>query len=97
MKIVNIIAVAKMIKPFDLDLLSNKLENTEMASIWLKMRLKPENYYIAFYPTGKFLIIGIKDINMVDIISKRVIKLLEESNIDNSIDKVEIKNICNDR
>jgi transcription initiation factor TFIID TATA-box-binding protein len=73
MKIVNIIAIAKMEKPFELEELYNKLNNTEMASTWLKMRLQPENYYIAFYRSGKFLITGIKDIKMVDTICSRVI------------------------
>ena len=49
MEIVNILAVAKMKEPFDLDVLLNRLDNTERAPVWLKMRLKPENYYIAFY------------------------------------------------
>lgn len=31
---------------------------------WLKMRLKPENYYIAFYRSGKFLIRGVKDFDL---------------------------------
>ena len=78
---------------FDLEMLSDRLDNTEMAPSWLKMRLKPENYYIAFYRSCKFLITGIKDIKMVNIISKRVIKLLQEKNIDNSFEMVEIKNI----
>ena len=38
MRIVNIIAVAKMKEPFDLHMLSNRLDNTEMAKVWLKMR-----------------------------------------------------------
>ena len=80
-------------KPFDLEVLSDKLDNTERAPSWLKMRLKPENYYIAFYGSGKFLITGIKDIKMVDIISKRVIKLLNDADIDNSLENVEIKNM----
>jgi len=93
MEIVNIVAIAKMVEPFDLEILSNKLDNTEMGPSWLKMRLKPENYYIAFYAAGKFLITGIKDINMLEIISKRVVKLLNDVGIDNSLEKVEIKNI----
>ncbi len=93
MKIVNIVAVAKMKEPFDLDMLLNKLDNTEKDSFWVKTRLKPENYYVAFYGSGKFLITGIKDIKTIDIISKRVIGLLQDADIDNTLEIVEIKNI----
>jgi len=97
MEIVNIVAVAKMIKPFDLDLLLNKLDNTERAPAWLKLRLKPENQYIAFYRSGKFLITGLKDEKKLENISKRVIKLLDDANIDNSLESIEIKNfVCID-
>ncbi|MGF7119335.1 hypothetical protein [Methanobacterium oryzae] len=93
MKIVNIVAVATMKEPFDLDMLLKKLKNTEKASVWVKMRLMPENYYIAFYGSGKFLITGIKDLEIINIISKRVIKLLQDAGIDNNLVNVEIKNI----
>ncbi|MBZ2164490.1 hypothetical protein [Methanobacterium spitsbergense] len=93
MEIVNIVAIAKMREPFDLDLLLNKLDHTERAPVWLKMRLKPENYYIAFYGSGKFLITGIKDIKMVENISKRVIKLLHNAKINNTLENIKIKNI----
>jgi len=93
MEIVNIIAVAKMKEKFDLEELSNRLDNTENTAVWLKMRLKPENYYIAFYSSGKFLITGIKTLDMLNIISKRVLKLLYDAGVNNSVEKVEIKNI----
>ena len=97
MDIVNIVAVAKMKKSFDLDLLLNKLDNTERAPSWLKMRLKPENNYIAFYRSGKFLITGLKINKRIDDISKRVINLLIDAGIDNSLENIEIKNIvCTD-
>ena len=35
-------------------------EFTSHGARWLKMRLKPENYYTAFYKSGKFLITGVK-------------------------------------
>jgi transcription initiation factor TFIID TATA-box-binding protein len=63
MEIVNIVAVAEMKEPFDLLLISKKMKNSEFTSHgarWLKMRLKPENYYTAFYKSGKFLITGVK-------------------------------------
>ncbi len=93
MEIVNLIAVAKMKEPFDLDMLVDKLKDTEKSACWVKMRLQPENYYIAFYKSGKFLITGIKDIETADNISKRVVKLLQEAGIDNSLETVEIKNM----
>ena len=93
MKIVNIVAIAKMKKTFDFDEISKKVKGTEKAAVWLKMRLKPENYYIAFYSSGKFLITGIKELNFVNEIAKRVIILLEDAGINNELEKVEIKNI----
>ena len=43
--------------------LYSQLERAEFAlsgAKWLKMRIKPENYYVAFYKSGKFLITGVK-------------------------------------
>ena len=82
-----------MKEPFDLNLLSNKLDNTEMTKVWLKMRLQPENYYIAFYSSGKFLITGVKDILTVKNIASRVVKLINDVGIKNSLENVEIKNM----
>jgi len=73
MKIVNIVATAKVKGEFNLALLSEKISGVEYSpnKMWLKMRLQPGNYYIAFYKSGKFLITGVTDFNLL-------IRLLEE-------------------
>jgi transcription initiation factor TFIID TATA-box-binding protein len=40
------------------------------------MRSKPEGYYIAFYKTRKFLITGLKTIEKIEEVAKRVILML---------------------
>jgi len=95
LKIVNIIAVAKMREGFDLEVLNEKLENTEINSSgnWLKMRLKPEDHYIAFYKSGKFLTTGLKKFEDVEEVTNRVIVKLKDVGIQNPLEKVEIVNI----
>jgi len=96
MEIVNIVAIAIMQEPFDLDLISKRLENTEFPSSgagWLKMRLKPENYYTAFYKSGKFLITGAKDIDKVNEIAQRVLSKLKDADINAKLKNIKINNI----
>lgn len=80
---------------FDLDILNEKIENTEIndSGTWLKMRLKPENHYIAFYRSGKFLTTGLKRFEDVEEVTGRVLAKLEDVGISNSFEKVEIVNI----
>lgn len=92
MKIVNIMATGIMENPFDLDEIL-KIDNTEKASVWVKTRLQPENYYVAFYSSGKFLITGVKDIKTINSVASRVVKLLEDNNINNKFKEVQIKNM----
>jgi len=95
LKIVNIIAVAKMRDNFDLNTLNEKIENTEINSSgnWLKMRLKPENHYIAFYRSGKFLTTGLKRFEDVEEVTGRVLAKLKDAGILNPLEKLEIVNI----
>jgi len=95
LEIVNIVAIALMNEPFDLELLASKLDNTEFtpSKVWLKMRLKPNNEYIAFYASGKFLITGLKTFNDVEDVVKRVVKKLKESNIKVELEEIKITNI----
>ena len=80
---------------FDLEVLKDKLENTDLNSSgkWLKMRLKPENHYIAFYKSGKFLTTGLKKFEDVDEVIGRVLEKIKDVGIQNPLEKVEIVNI----
>jgi len=53
MKVANVVIIVDLLKsPLDLDKIHKKIKNTEfttLASRWLKMRLMPENLYVAFY------------------------------------------------
>ena len=80
---------------FDLNTLNEKIENTEISrsGTWLKMRLKPENHYIAFYRSGKFLTTGLKRFEDVEDVTGRVLAKLKAVDIQNPLEKVEIVNI----
>lgn len=95
MEIVNIISVVKLQNPLDLEVLTKKLENTEFnkAKTWLKLRLQPNNNYIAFYGSGKFLVTGLKSMEKVEDVVNKVSYLLESSGIENPIEKIDITNI----
>lgn len=96
LEIVNIVAIAIMQEPFDLDLISKRLEDTEFPSSgprWLKMRLRPENYYTAFYKSGKFLITGAKNINKVNEIVQRVLSKLKDAGINAKLKTIKISNM----
>jgi len=95
MEIVNIISVAKLRNSLDLEVLNEKLENTEFnkGKTWLKMRLQPDNNYIAFYKSGKFLVTGLKSMEKVEDVVNRVSSLLKSSGIENPVERVNLSNI----
>jgi transcription initiation factor TFIID TATA-box-binding protein len=96
MEIVNIVAIAEVNEPFDLLLISEKIKNSEFASgggKWLKMRLKPENYYTAFYKSGKFLITGVRSNDKLNEIVQRILNLLKNVGINAELKTVKIHNI----
>ena len=90
MKIANIVSTVTLSSPLDLTLLHNRLPRTEIPgkSPWLKLRLPPDNTYIAFYKSGKFLI-TIKDPEKIPLIAKQVLDLLIAIGLDVKI--VDIK------
>ncbi|MDP2797393.1 MAG: hypothetical protein Q8N94_07790 [Methanoregula sp.] len=92
--IANIVATVTLTAPLDLILLHERLPQTERPnkSQWLKLRLKPDNTYIAFYKSGKFLITT-KFPERLDSIAQRVLELLIEAGIDVEIVKLEVHNI----
>lgn len=94
MKIANIVSTVTLTSPLDLQLIHKRLPQTEIPgkSPWLKLRLPPDNTYIAFYKIGKFLIIT-KDPEKIPAIAEQVLTLLISINIDVKIVNIEIHNI----
>jgi len=94
LEVVNIVATAKLSAPLNLQQLANMLENAEMSSHrWLKMRLPPENYYVAFYKSGKFLITGVKSIDAMKDVAERVLHILRSSGLKITCESIIIHNI----
>lgn len=58
MKIVNIVATVKLSAPLDLQQVHRCIEGTTFQPKvhWLQLRIPPDNTYIAFYKSGKFLV-----------------------------------------
>ncbi len=91
MEIVNIVATVEVSSHLDLQKIASAVENTEFdpsGGKWLKMRLRPEDYYIAFYGSGKFLVTGVRSIELIEKISDRVISILRKADV--NIDKRQI-------
>jgi transcription initiation factor TFIID TATA-box-binding protein len=96
LQIVNMVATVKLSSSLDLEMLARSLEGSEFSSSggkWLKVRLAPENYYIAFYKSGKFLITGVKSREDIEKIAERVISLLRNAGIDVDKEKITVHNI----
>ena len=95
-KIVSMVTICTLDQPLDLVYLSKNIEGAilpKKLGIWVKYRIKPENYYIAFYKSGKFLITGIKSLEKINNTAERVLKILENAGIHSTITKIEIVNI----
>lgn len=93
-KIANVVATVTLTAPLDLTLIHERLPQTELPgkSPWLKMRLPPNNTYIAFYKSGKFLI-TVKDPEVIGKIANNVLDLLHKIDFDVKIVKVQIHNV----
>ena len=94
MKIVNIVATAQLNDQINLKNLCDRLPNAKLslkAGRWVKYRLQPENYYIAFYKSGKFLITGAKSVEEVHNIAHRVIRLINEKGIKIVLSKISLR------
>ena len=93
-KIANVVATVTLTAPLDLVLIHERLPQTELPgkSPWLKMRLPPNNTYIAFYKSGKFLI-TVKDPDRLGEIANEVLDLLHNIDLDVEIVKVQIHNV----
>lgn len=95
-RIVNMVAIVKLSTTLDLAELATAFSSLN-ASIsgnrWLKLRLMPENHYVAFYKSGKFLITGINSLEEVQKIKEKVLHLLREAGVDVSVSDTTIHNI----
>jgi transcription initiation factor TFIID TATA-box-binding protein len=95
-KIVSMVTICTLDQPLDLLYLSHNIEGTifpKKMGIWVKYRMKPENYYIAFYKSGKFLITGAKSIEKINNTAQRVLIILENAGVRRNITNIEIVNI----
>lgn len=94
MQIVNTIATITLDKPLDLVQLHQKIEGSEQGkSHWLKYRLQPENQYVAFYKSGKFLLTGKTVMTDLDGLVNRVHNLIIKAGIITEVKEVNISNI----
>ena len=94
MKIANIVSTVTLTSPLDLKYIHERLTHTELPgkSPWLKMRLPPNNTYIAFYKSGKFLITS-KDPEMIAGIANEILDMLHKIDLDVQIVKIQIHNV----
>lgn len=94
MQIVNTIATITLDRPLDLVHLHQNIKGSEQGkSHWLKYRLQPENQYVAFYKSGKFLLTGKTVMNDLDGLVNRVHNLITDAGIITEIKEVNVSNI----
>lgn len=96
-EIINILATVKIADTLDLERIHRSLEgsnfSTSLSSHWLKYRLHPGNHYIAFYKNGKFMIGGVKNLGLVEIIAEKIIKKLNNIGIKTKSKSIAIHNV----
>jgi transcription initiation factor TFIID TATA-box-binding protein len=94
MKIVNIVATVKLTAPLDLHHLHNSIKGTirNPKVHWLQLRIPPDNTYIAFYQSGKFLVTA-KSIEKLQKNIDIVLKLLKKIGVDVKGAKTVIHNL----
>ena len=82
MKIVNMVATVTLPQPFDLQRLNQLIPGSYFSpkNPWLKLRLPPNNTYIAFYKSGKFLVTG-KSKTQINKIAQRVLDMIKEKGV----------------
>ena len=94
MKIVNIVATVSLPNPIDLKTLHNNLKGSNFRPKvhWLQYRLPPDNTYVAFYGSGKFLM-TVKSMDKLQPYSQKVLKILKDCGINVSESKMVIHNL----
>jgi len=82
-------------KPLNLNHLSKIIKKNLSPNLetktWLKLRLPPENYYIAFYKSGKFLINGVKIPDQINNVAERILVILKDYDKEIKLVKIELK------
>jgi transcription initiation factor TFIID TATA-box-binding protein len=94
MRIVNIVATVKLSAPLDLQNVLKSVEGTKCNPKvhWLQLRIPPDNTYIAFYQSGKFLVTA-KSMGKLQKNIDIVLKLLKNAGIDVRNTKTSIHNL----
>jgi len=96
LNIVSTVTICTLDQKLDLQKLSTKIDGAilpKKGGSLVKFRMKPENYYIAFYKTGKILITGIKSLEEINCTAQKILKILAKAGIVIQIVKIEIVNI----
>lgn len=96
MEIVNIVATVTLDRPLDLAKLHELLPGSTMpktGSPWLQYRLAPENYYIPFYRSGKFLVNGLRSVDSILPVADRVISILNNAGLNVKATAITVHNI----
>ncbi len=96
MEIVNIVATVTLNRPLDLAALHELLPGSKMpktGSPWLQYRLAPENYYVPFYRSGKFLVNGLRSVDSLLPVADRVISILNAAGLDVTATAITVHNI----
>ena len=96
MEFVNIVATVTLDRPLDLAALHELLPGSKMPatkSPWLQYRLAPENYYIPFYRSGKFLVNGLRSVDSILPVADRVISILNNAGLDVKATAITVHNI----
>jgi len=91
-EIVNIVISVKVSESFNLDYLANHIDDATFGNgpkRWLKMRVGPEKTYVALYRSGKFSIVGLKDLKKVQNSVNLVLSILQKNGV--VIEQTEIK------
>lgn len=96
MQIVNTVATVTLSSPLNLERLHSGLEGSKLGTSvahWLKYRLQPENQYVAFYKSGKFLLTGKDVLKSLEFLTQRVITLINSTGVHTNVERVDINNI----
>jgi transcription initiation factor TFIID TATA-box-binding protein len=95
LKIVSIVVLASTDEKFDLALLEKRVQGTKFAAHnnWLTMRLAGNNNHVSFYKSGKFLVSGIRRLDLINKTVRQVLAVLEASGITVRLKSVSIVNI----
>ena len=96
MEIANVVATVTLTVPLDLEYLQAYLKGSVLqksSGHWLKYRLQPDNRYIAFYKSGKFLITGKGALETLDDLVQQILTLIRMAGIDADVVRVDVNNI----